>query len=458
MPVVQNGVFSRLEKRPCATPAPVTAFEADTALIKKKLIFSGVVLVLRARFRSAPALVMAPPAETTGVPSIYGDDGDSRGVWGSTRELHLRVGAHLRESRAARSDERYKTFVAYARRREEEREDAPDRGRGGEPGGTGGGEAASSANARDGARPGEEPENAGGAALRTMAIVRETKTRRTRPPDPRPGAARSARPRAWAAGTSGPRRRPWTRTRRWTRASGACPNPSPRGDGRRWPWNRARRARAPDAFLAAPAEVAEDPTLLMLKAVEKAARDLGVKRTGVWTALGKPYAVEGPPTVTPPANPRAAFPRRARHPDEVADAMARRREAARAGIPIRARGDWNDDDERDEEREFGEFGSPRALPQLPETHVAAADADSERVGNERPETPLSDVLSSSLGFGRKGGPSFLAGSRVAEQDADVSFDARAAYRERKSRGRFDRGALEASAARVRRAKFAGGGR
>ena len=134
--------------------------------------------------------------------------------------------------------------------------------------------------------------------------------------------------------------------------------------------------------------------------------------------------------------------------------------AARAGIPIRARGDWNDDDERDEEREFGEFGSPRALPQLPETHVAAADADSERVGNERkrPETPLSDVLSSSLGFGRKGGPSFLAGSRVAEQDADVSFDARAAYRERKSRGRFDRSALEASAARVRRAKFAGGSR
>ena len=107
---------------------------------------------------------MAPPAETTGVPSIYGDDGDSRGVWGSTRELHLKVGAHLRESRAARSDERYKTFVAYARRREEEREDAPDRGRGGEPGGTGGGEAASSANARDGARPGgEEPEGAGGA-------------------------------------------------------------------------------------------------------------------------------------------------------------------------------------------------------------------------------------------------------------------------------------------------------
>ena len=218
------------------------------------------------------------------------------------------------------------------------------------------------------------------------------------------------------------------------------------------------RARAPDA--AAPAEVAEDPTLLMLKAVEKAARDLGVKRTGVWTALGKPYAVEGPPTVTPPANPRAAFPRRARHPDEVADAIARRREAARAGIPIRARapGDWNDE-ESDDEREFFS-GSPRALTELPETHVAAADADSERVGNERkrPETPLSDVLSSSLGFGRKGGPSFLAGSRVAEQDADVSFDARAAYRERKSRGRFDRSALEASAARVRRAKFAGGSR
>jgi hypothetical protein len=385
---------------------------------------------------------MAPPAETTGVPSIYGDDGDSRGVWGSTRELHLKVGAHLRESRAARSDERYKTFVAYARRREEEREDAPDRGRGGEPGGTGGGEAASSANARDGARPGgEEPEGAGGAGA------------------PDDGHRSRNAPNASARGALGP---PTRVGGGYKRAEAAAvdedapldprerrmPKPEP---PRRWEEvaveSREARARAPGA--AAPAEVAEDPTLLMLKAVEKAARDLGVKRTGVWTALGKPYAVEGPPTVTPPANPRAAFPRRARHPDEVADAIARRREAARAGI--RARGDRNDE-ESDDEREFG---SPRAFPDA-ETHVAAADADSERVGNERPETPLSDVLSSSLGFGRKGGPSFLAGSRVAEQDADVSFDARAAYRERKSRGRFDRGALEASAARVRRAKFAGG--
>jgi hypothetical protein len=387
---------------------------------------------------------MAPPAETTGVPSIYGDDGDSRGVWGSTRELHLKVGAHLRESRAARSDERYKTFVAYARRREEEREDAPDRGRGGEPGGTGGGEAASSANARDGARPGgEEPEGAGGAGA------------------PDDGHRSRNAPNASARGALGP---PTRVGGGYKRAEAAAvdedapldprerrmPKPEP---PRRWEEvaveSREARARAPGA--AAPAEVAEDPTLLMLKAVEKAARDLGVKRTGVWTALGKPYAVEGPPTVTPPANPRAAFPRRARHPDEVADAIARRREAARAGI--RARGDRNDE-ESDDEREFG---SPRAFPDA-ETHVAAADADSERVGNERPETPLSDVLSSSLGFGRKGGPSFLAGSRVAEQDADVSFDARAAYRERKSRGRFDRGALEASAARVRRAKFAGGSR
>lgn len=404
---------------------------------------------------------MAPPAETTGVPSIYGDDGDSRGVWGSTRELHLRVGAHLRESRAARSDERYKTFVAYARRREEEREDAPDRGRGGEPGGTGGGEAASSANARDGARPGgEEPE---GTRSGAGAPDDGHRSRNKNAPN---ASARSPAGR----GALGP---PTRVGGGYKRAEAAAvdedapldprerrmPKPEP---PRRWEEvaveSREARARAPDA--AAPAEVAEDPTLLMLKAVEKAARDLGVKRTGVWTALGKPYAVEGPPTVTPPANPRAAFPRRARHPDEVADAIARRREAARAGIPIRARapGDWNDE-ESDDEREFFS-GSPRALTELPETHVAAADADSERVGNERkrPETPLSDVLSSSLGFGRKGGPSFLAGSRVAEQDADVSFDARAAYRERKSRGRFDRGALEASAARVRRAKFAGGSR
>ena len=391
---------------------------------------------------------MAPPAETTGVPSIYGDDGDSRGVWGSTRELHLKVGAHLRESRAARSDERYKTFVAYARRREEEREDAPDRGRGGEPGGTGGGEAASSANARDGARPGgEEPEGAGGAGApddghrsrnAPNASARSPRRGALGPPTRVGGGYKRAE--AAAVDENAPLD---PRERR-------MPKPEP---PRRWEEvaaeSREARARAPGA--AAPAEVAEDPTLLMLKAVEKAARDLGVKRTGVWTALGKPYAVEGPPTVTPPANPRAAFPRRARHPDEVADAIARRREAARAGI--RARGDRNDE-ERDDEREFG---SPRAFPDA-ETHVAAADADSERVGNERPETPLSDVLSSSLGFGRKGGPSFLAGSRVAEQDADVSFDARAAYRERKSRGRFDRGALEASAARVRRAKFSGGGR
>ena len=324
-------------------------------------------MVLRARFRSAPALVMAPPAETTGVPSIYGDDGDSRGVWGSTRELHLRVGAHLRESRAARSDERYKTFVAYARRREEEREDAPDRGRGGEPGGTGGGEAASSANARDGARPGgEEIENAGGAGApddghrsrnknAPNASARSPAGRGALGPPTRVGGGYKKSAEAAAVDEDAPLD---PRERR-------MPKPEP---PRRWEEVAVRsraRARARRTLFGGAGGGCRGPPLLMLKAVEKAARDLGVKRTGVWTALGKPYAVEGPPTVTPPANPRAAFPRRARHPDEVADAMARRREAARAGIPIRARGDWNDDDERDEEREFGEFGSPRALPSFP---------------------------------------------------------------------------------------------
>ena len=403
---------------------------------------------------------MAPPAETTGVPSIYGDDGDSRGVWGSTRELHLRVGAHLRESRAARSDERYKTFVAYARRREEEREDAPDRGRGGEPGGTGGGEAASSANARDGARPGgEEPEGAGGAGA------------------PDDGHRSRNAPNASARGALGP---PTRVGGGYKRAEAAAvdedapldprerrmPKPEP---PRRWEEvaveSREARARAPGA--AAPAEVAEDPTLLMLKAVEKAARDLGVKRTGVWTALGKPYAVEGPPTVTPPANPRAAFPQKTKHPDDVAEAVARRREEARAGIRATFSGKFANgrseepddamDAEDDEEVEVDareKTGSPKARDGAESERGDALGLSSRNrviARKSRPETPLRDVLFSSLGFG-SGEPE----NAVTAADADAArIDPRAAYRERKAKGRFDRGALEASAARVRLAKHGG---
>jgi hypothetical protein len=48
LPVVLNGVFSRLEKRPCDSQSPRSRLHRA----KSSLIFSGVVLVLRARFRS----------------------------------------------------------------------------------------------------------------------------------------------------------------------------------------------------------------------------------------------------------------------------------------------------------------------------------------------------------------------------------------------------------------------
>jgi hypothetical protein len=60
------------------------------------------------------------------------------------------------------------------------------------------------------------------------------------------------------------------------------------------------------------------------------------------------------------------------------------------------------------------------------------------------------VLFSSLGFGSS------ETDAVTAADADAArIDPRAAYRERKAKGRFDRGALEASAARVRLAKHGG---
>ena len=388
---------------------------------------------------------MAPSAATTGVPSMYGEDGDSRGVWGSTRELHLKVGAHLRESRAARSDERYKNFVAYAKRRQEEREGAPDRGRGGETA-TGGAKVASSSDGANGGGP-SGPEEPPSGDPGSSGIGRL--------PNSAPNASSPSLARRAALGppvrVGGGYRRDEAealdedapvdpRERR-------VPKPEP---PRRWEEvaaetrealsSRARLASGADD--ASPAETDEDPTLLMLKALERAARDLGVKRTGVWTALGKPYAVEGPPTVTPPANPRAAFPRRAPHPDDVAAAVARRRDEARAGGAPNERGKGGG-------FEFGEDASARES-KTDETETAASFAS---LLGARPETPPRDALASALGFGE--GSRTLGGfppSKDAEGGERDALSPRAAYRERKSRGRFDRGALEASAARVRRAK------
>jgi hypothetical protein len=194
--------------------------------------------------------------------------------------------------------------------------------------------------------------------------------------------------------------------------------------------------------------------------------DLGVKRTGVWTALGKPYAVEGPPTVTPPANPRAAFPQKAKHPDDVAQAVARRREEARAGIRATFSGKFANgrseepddamDAEDDEEVEVDareKTGSPKARDGAESERGDALGLSSRNrviARKSRPETPLRDVLFSSLGFGSS------ETDAVTAADADAArIDPRAAYRERKAKGRFNRGALEASAARVRLAKHGG---
>ena len=415
---------------------------------------------------------MAPSAGTTGVPSIYGDDGDSRGVWGSTRELHLKVGAHLRESRAARSDERYKNFVAYARRREEEREDAPDRGRGGE-GAEGGAKGASSSNARDGARPGwgEEPPSGDPTSPGTGRLARQLKSPKKNDASASP-AASPASLNARRAPLGPPVRVGGGYKRDDASAvdddkpvdprERRMPKPEPT---RRWEEIAAetRDASARHSAARAPAEVDEDPTLLMLKAVEKAALDLGVKRTGVWTALGKPYAVEGPPTVTPPANPRAAFPKKTKHPDDVAEAVARRREEARAGIRATfssfAGGRSEEpDDAMDAENDESEMDAREKTPKTKTRDGAESErgdafglsSRNRRARKSRPETPLRDVLSSSLGFGSG------ETDAVTAADADAALDPRAAYRERKAKGRFDRGALEASAARVRRAKHGGG--
>ena len=407
-------------------------------------------MVLRARFRSAPALVMAPPAETTGVPSIYGDDGDSRGVWGSTRELHLRVGAHLRESRAARSDERYKTFVAYARRREEEREDAPDRDAAGNRA-----ERAEArrrrprtrATARDpggGTRKRRRRRRSG----RWPSFAKQKRAERVRPI---PGRARRARPahargRRVQAGRGGGRGR--------GRAAGPAraahrPKPEPRGDGGGGRESREARARAPDAFWRRRRRLPRTPRCSCSKRWRR--------RRGTWASSGRasgrrwgnPTPWRGPDR-TPPANPRAAFPRRARHPDEVADAWRGAGGARRDPDPRGATGTTMTNAMRNANlanlarrvRFPASRGSRRLMPFEPRRERTTGDAPERRaflVARVRHERRA--LLPGGLASGGAGRGRLLRRARGVPR-AEI-------------RGRFDRGALEASAARVRRAKFAG---
>ena len=59
-------------------------------------------------------------------PAIGGGSGgdDPRGVWGTTRELHLKVTAHRKEMREVRDNRLYRDFQAFSRRRDAERERA----------------------------------------------------------------------------------------------------------------------------------------------------------------------------------------------------------------------------------------------------------------------------------------------------------------------------------------------
>ena len=139
---------------------------------------------------------------------------DARGVWGTTRDLHLQVAAHTKEMRALREAPEFLNFLAYAKSRDDarEREEARRASRRGAP-------------ARDDAGP-APPSNAASAS-----------------------------------------------------------------------------ASAPPAR--------EDPLLLLIETVDRAAATRGVPREGVWSEVGKPYRAGGGSAVADVARDvRDLFPRR----------------------------------------------------------------------------------------------------------------------------------------------------
>ena len=364
--------------------------------------------------------VMAPPP-SGGVPSVIGDDGDMRGVWGSTRDLHLKVGAHLRESRAARSDERYKNFIAYAKRREEEREDAPRAERD-----VSRGQLQSDApdenNQKDANRASPRKQKKADADGSSTQIKSPTQVninpRRVgggykvgdkgvvdddAPRDPRTKRMPKPEP-----------------IQKWRDVALELRNSSSGGEVGKMN-NQSSQSHQDQQD--------SDPTLLMLRAVEKAAHTLGVRRTGVWTALGKPYAIEGPPTTTPPRDIRSSFPTRTKHPDQVEAEKIQEREDARAGIVSKRKEKWT-----------------KTL-----AHQSAAEAAELAEAQQEKDSPLRDILEKQMGFRGEFEEEVIDGMRMP-----TGLDARQSFKERKFKGRFSREALEASAQRVRQAKHGGG--
>lgn len=370
---------------------------------------------------------MAP--ESPGAPGVrsLSDDGDVRGVWGSTRELHLAVGAHLRESRAARSDTRYGDFLKYARRREEEREDAPRAER-------------VSGVARQVKADGSDENNVGPTANAEHAVdhgtrgtrgTDKTKTKKKTNKDiahVHLSPTRFAKTPVRVGGgfrvgdvgvvdTGAPvdprqRRKPKPEAyTRWEEVAAALPSATPGSEKNNKPLNNEE----------------SDPTLLMLRAVEKAAVSLGVKRCGVWTALGKPYLAEGPVTKTKFTHDiRSTFPTKTRHPDDVESEKVKKRQDSRDGAASRQKQKW-----------------ANTLAHESAVHLQ----EQAEVALEK-ESPLRDVLSTTLGFGDGGD----AGTR----DAEPLQSPRVSLRSRAAKGRFSRDALRESAARVLAAKHGGG--
>ena len=176
---------------------------------------------------------------------------DARGVWGTTRDLHLRVAAHTKEMRALREAPEFLNFLAYAKSRDDarEREEARRASRRGAP-------------ARDDAGP-APPSNAASAS-----------------------------------------------------------------------------ASAPPAR--------EDPLLLLIETVDRAAATRGGPREGVWSEVGKPYRAGGGSAVADVARDvRDRFPRRvpagAKEPPTTSDASAPPRPRIDAAPAAAAAADDDDD-------------------------------------------------------------------------------------------------------------------
>ena len=148
---------------------------------------------------------------------------DARGVWGTTRDLHLQVAAHTKEMRALREAPEFLNFLAYAKSRDDarEREEARRASRRGAP-------------ARDDAGP-APPSNAASASASAPPRART-----------RSCPHRDGRSRRGARGV--PREGVWSEVGKPYRAGGGSPSRTSRGTSAtcsRGASPRARRSRPP---------------------------------------------------------------------------------------------------------------------------------------------------------------------------------------------------------------------